>query len=173
MGAESLYRQWTKLMDSQTKSTFPSFWEKYSDAERRIYGSILEEPGRIVAGSFRELAETWKVDDIYLMGFLDGVATSLRDGLDPLDPESVTEDSAISLDIDMEKLYFNMRAAKADHLYGLPQWEAILSEERRAEIAKEQRRAGTVTKGDTPGRNDPCPCGSGRKYKKCCGSEPG
>jgi len=21
----------------------------------------------------------------------------------------------------------------------------------------------------TPGRNDPCPCGSGRKYKKCCG----
>ena len=22
----------------------------------------------------------------------------------------------------------------------------------------------------TPGRNDPCPCGSGRKYKKCCGA---
>lgn len=22
------------------------------------------------------------------------------------------------------------------------------------------------------GRNDPCPCGSGRKYKKCCGTEP-
>ena len=21
------------------------------------------------------------------------------------------------------------------------------------------------------GRNDPCPCGSGRKYKKCCGAE--
>lgn len=21
----------------------------------------------------------------------------------------------------------------------------------------------------SPGRNDPCPCGSGRKYKKCCG----
>ncbi|WP_369126992.1 SEC-C metal-binding domain-containing protein [Paracoccus liaowanqingii] len=20
-----------------------------------------------------------------------------------------------------------------------------------------------------PGRNDPCPCGSGRKYKQCCG----
>jgi len=20
-----------------------------------------------------------------------------------------------------------------------------------------------------PGRNDPCPCGSGQKYKKCCG----
>lgn len=22
-----------------------------------------------------------------------------------------------------------------------------------------------------PGRNDPCPCGSGRKFKKCCGKE--
>ncbi|MBI4881137.1 MAG: SEC-C domain-containing protein [Planctomycetes bacterium] len=22
----------------------------------------------------------------------------------------------------------------------------------------------------TVGRNDPCPCGSGRKYKKCCGA---
>lgn len=22
---------------------------------------------------------------------------------------------------------------------------------------------------DQPGRNDPCPCGSGQKYKKCCG----
>ena len=22
-----------------------------------------------------------------------------------------------------------------------------------------------------PGRNDPCPCGSGKKFKKCCGKE--
>jgi uncharacterized protein YecA (UPF0149 family) len=27
----------------------------------------------------------------------------------------------------------------------------------------------TVIKNDEPGRNDPCPCGSGKKYKKCCG----
>lgn len=24
---------------------------------------------------------------------------------------------------------------------------------------------------DKPGRNDPCPCGSGKKFKKCCGKE--
>ena len=24
---------------------------------------------------------------------------------------------------------------------------------------------------DTPGRNDPCPCGSGEKYKHCCMNE--
>ena len=37
---------------------------------------------------------------------------------------------------------------------------------------KEEQQGGkveTVVKGDEPGRNDPCPCGSGKKYKKCCG----
>jgi preprotein translocase subunit SecA len=28
----------------------------------------------------------------------------------------------------------------------------------------------TVKKGDKVGRNDPCPCGSGKKYKKCHGA---
>ena len=28
-----------------------------------------------------------------------------------------------------------------------------------------------VKKGEKIGRNDPCPCGSGKKYKKCCGKE--
>ena len=23
---------------------------------------------------------------------------------------------------------------------------------------------------EAPGRNDPCPCGSGKKYKRCCGA---
>ncbi len=29
--------------------------------------------------------------------------------------------------------------------------------------------SGTVRKSKKVGRNDPCPCGSGKKYKKCCG----
>jgi preprotein translocase subunit SecA len=27
----------------------------------------------------------------------------------------------------------------------------------------------TVIRGPKVGRNDPCPCGSGKKFKKCCG----
>jgi uncharacterized protein len=30
------------------------------------------------------------------------------------------------------------------------------------------RRSGPVKADPKPGRNDPCPCGSGKKYKKCC-----
>jgi len=31
-------------------------------------------------------------------------------------------------------------------------------------------RVEQVVKGEGAGRNDPCPCGSGKKYKKCCGA---
>ena len=34
---------------------------------------------------------------------------------------------------------------------------------------KKQTKQQPVVKPDEPGRNDPCPCGSGKKYKRCCG----
>lgn len=38
-----------------------------------------------------------------------------------------------------------------------------------AEDGKEKVKAKPIVKGDQVGRNDPCPCGSGKKYKNCCG----
>lgn len=32
-----------------------------------------------------------------------------------------------------------------------------------------QGGAAPIRREETVGRNDPCPCGSGRKFKKCCG----
>jgi len=50
---------------------------------------------------------------------------------------------------------------------------------KREQVAKPTRTSGdgtdtankTVRKGKKVGRNDPCPCGSGKKYKKCCGRD--
>jgi SEC-C motif domain protein len=43
--------------------------------------------------------------------------------------------------------------------------------EGRWRFAKELPLKGeTLVRGPQPGRNDPCPCGSGKKYKKCCGA---
>ena len=36
-------------------------------------------------------------------------------------------------------------------------------------MAQAARRKEAVAAGNKVGRNDPCPCGSGKKYKKCCG----
>ena len=47
---------------------------------------------------------------------------------------------------------------------------------RRVEVAKptSENRGGAAARKPVSaqkkvGRNDPCPCGSGKKYKKCCG----
>ena len=34
----------------------------------------------------------------------------------------------------------------------------------------ESRKPVVLSAADKIGRNDPCPCGSGKKYKKCCGA---
>ena len=41
-------------------------------------------------------------------------------------------------------------------------------EKHSEEGAKESHPEITVHAGPKVGRNDPCPCGSGKKYKKCC-----
>ncbi len=37
-------------------------------------------------------------------------------------------------------------------------------------VEEANRKAAPIVKGHQTGRNDPCPCGSGKKYKKCCGA---
>jgi len=62
-----------------------------------------------------------------------------------------------------------MLDSKADYLYTLSQWDRIFSPEKRKEIQKTWRESKTVINEIKIGRNDACPCGSGKKYKKCCG----
>ena len=40
-----------------------------------------------------------------------------------------------------------------------------------ASSGKEELKRRPVKKAEKVGRNDPCPCGSGKKYKQCCGKE--
>ena len=162
----SLFKDWEDLISNQTDESFPDFWEKYSSTEKKIYSDILDRPTEKVTGTFQSLVDKYEADPLLVMGFLDGINSSLRE---EQDLESITETSEICLDIDLEKLFYNMLVAGADYLYSLPQWETILTEEKRLELVKEYKRSKTVVKEKEPGRNDPCPCGSGKKYKKCCG----
>jgi uncharacterized protein YecA (UPF0149 family) len=52
-------------------------------------------------------------------------------------------------------------------LYGLPDLDKLAKRASRSRGTWEP-----VTPADAVGRNDPCPCGSGRKYKKCCLNKP-
>lgn len=162
----SLLNQWLDLMEGQTKATIDEFWKEYSETETKIYTYILSDHEKKLEGKFSDLVEKFGCNKIIFMGFLDGINTSLKK---ELDLKKITEDSEISLDIDFEKLYFNMHKADADYLWSIPEWDKVLTVERREEIYKEYKKSKTVHVEKKPGRNDPCPCGSGLKYKKCCG----
>ena len=164
----ALYQDWVDLYENQTQESFGKFWEDYSSAEKIIYQALLSDISVKMSGTIKEQTEKLGVDKVLFMGFLDGINDSLNTRVEL---EDMTEDSPFELDIDLEKLYFNMLDAKADYLYTLPEWDSILSDEKRAEIEKAYKRSKTVVKAPKIGRNDPCPCGSGKKYKKCCGKD--
>jgi hypothetical protein len=167
----SYLQDWNDLAANQTDASFKEFWDDYAGAEARIYTDILSayaDANKLaLSGTFKELTDKYETTPAIFMGFLDGVNTSLIAPLSDL--ENITDDSSIDIEIDAEKLCFNMYAAEAKHLYALEAWDGVLSEERREEIKNDYRRSRTVRKEKTPGRNGPCPCGSGKKYKKCCG----
>ena len=143
-----------------------AFWNEYSNIEERIYTKILANHGEVVKTTIADLAKEFGATNEFVMGFVDGINDSL---VTPLDLEEVEADTTLELNIDLEKLYFNMLDAKADYLYELPQWDGIFSDEKRKEIQKSWRSSKTIVNENKVGRNDPCPCGSGKKYKKCCG----
>jgi len=164
----SLFETWRNTAYKEENEQHQrEFWENYFEIEKSIYEKLLADPSKPAAGTVKGLAEEFGTDAMTFMGFLDGINDSLKESLNL---EELNEDSSITLNIDLEKLYYNMLAAKAEWLYNLPQWDSLLTEDRRKEITKEQRLSGTVVKEKEPGRNDACPCGSGKKYKKCCGA---
>lgn len=164
----SLYKQWTDMVVDYVKTKGEqAFWDEYGAIEENIYTKLLATHNSELKGTFKELAEKYKASTVFFMGFLDGINESLEKEL-PL--ENFEENTEIDAKVNFEKLYFNMLDAKADYLYTLSQWDGIFSEEKRKEIRKAWSRSKIVVKEEKIGRNDLCPCGSGKKYKKCCGA---
>ena len=164
----SLLTDWREFAYSHDDKTRDgkAFWVDYFRKEKAVYEDILSHPDEIVSGTVSELADRYGMTVEYFTGYLDGINDSLKT---PNPVEEMDENTVVTLDYDKETLYKNMVACKAEWLYGLAEWDNLLSQERRKELYLEQKKSGTVVKPPKVGRNDPCPCGSGKKYKKCCG----
>ena len=164
----SLLEQWRKEAYNQNvpQDQLQKFWGTYFEIEKNIYAKLLANPTEEVKGTVKDLAAKFEVEVFTMVGFLDGINDSLKVA-NPI--EEMDEDTEVSLAFDIELLYKNMVDAKADWLYELPEWNEIFTDEKRAELYKEQKASRTIRKEPKIGRNDACPCGSGKKYKKCCG----
>ena len=166
----ALLKGWQKIAydEKKDKGALQRFWANYFNLEKGVYEKLLSDPDTEVKGTVKELAEKYGLSVMEMTGFLDGINESLVEA-NPI--EEMEEDTVVSLKFDKEKLYKNMVDAKADWLYELPQWDEIFDKEKKHALYLEQKKSGTIVKGKKIGRNDPCPCGSGKKYKQCCGKK--
>lgn len=164
----ALLQQWRDMAYSETanKGDLQRLWSAYFQKEKEIYAQLLKTPDEEVKGTVKELADKYEVDLMTMTGFLDGINDSLKQA-NPI--EEMEEGTEVSLGFDIELLYKNMVAAGADWLYNLEEWNDIFDEDKRKALYREQKESTTVHKDKKVYPNDPCPCGSGKKYKKCCG----
>nr|WP_099204201.1 SEC-C metal-binding domain-containing protein [Scatolibacter rhodanostii] len=163
----ALLQDWHEYAEKmQNQENAAEFWNNYFKTEKEIYAKILTTKPR--KNTVRGYAEKFDVDIMTMVAFLDGINDSLKD---KNAIEDMTEDTEVNLNFEKELLYKNMVDAGADWLYNLSEWDKHLTPERRKELYKEQKSSKTVVKDRKIGRNEPCPCGSGKKYKKCCGRD--
>ena len=182
----AILQEWQKIAynEKANQGELQRFWQRYFLLEKGVYEKLLTNPDEVVEGTVKELADKYGLSVLEMAGFLDGINESL---VEPNPIDTMEEDTKVSLAFDKVKLYQNTVDAKADWLYELPQWNDIFTEEKRKELYNlpmwdeifdaetkhklylEQKKSGTVIVGKKVGRNDPCPCGSGKKYKFCCG----
>ena len=158
-------------LDSMTKKELTeviteSALKKYDDKEREITPEILREVERVVLLQVVDTKWEQHIDDMDELkrgmglrsyGSHDPVVAYRMEGFEMFDAmvASICEDTL--------RMLYNMHLRKETPI----QRKQVLK-------ASDTGSDGTVSATRTvskkkPGRNDPCPCGSGKKYKKCCG----
>lgn len=173
-GSMTLFEQWNKRL--QSDNVTKEEWDEYLAKELHFYKDLLSEYGGEVDGqtdlkarrAIPELMEKYKVKNVEAIGLFDGINESLTTALSL---DQYDEESEIEFEVDFKKLYLNMLKAKATWLSSLEEWNHILSQNSRREIRDQYLSEITAKSQKEAGRNDPCPCGSGKKYKKCCGAK--
>lgn len=118
----------------------------------------------------------------WCLAYLHGVDTATEDWFDDLTDEEEVEWLDERL-FPLMVLTGEAESAAREHGEAWPEGEELEELNRQAEedLARAvseiflfwsaKRGVGTIrNEGGKPGRNDPCSCGSGKKYKQCCGA---
>jgi uncharacterized protein len=146
--------------------------QAFSQAAFALYNAVMEAMN---AGDyealflFREIdGTTCTIVDEWCHGFLRGMA--LWEPLPPADA-AFTEERLENVHLFATETGFEQRDKMTDEEIETHQQQIDRDVQRLFEYFLEKRHAALApVVRDTPkvGRNDPCPCGSGKKYKKCC-----
>lgn len=162
----SLYENWVRKAYTKDGKTIKRVWDEYLIQEQKVYEDIIANKKDNMQLTVLQLAEQYDISIEYATGFLDGINDVLPE---QIDFEEFDENTVVDLSLDFEKLYKKMVEYKAEHLYSLPEWNNVFTEEQQVEFYNQEKSSRTVVKDKKVGRNETCPCGSGKKYKFCCG----
>ena len=157
---------WRRIAYDVQNQPVRHIWDEYLAKEKLVYINMLKTKNTVVKGTVKEIALEFNLSTVQTFAFFDGIHECV-DNLPELD--TIEEDTEIDINIEFERLYKQMVEYKADKLYSLPEWDNVYTEEEQKELYTQQKRSHTIVRNeDKVGRNDPCPCNSGKKYKKCC-----
>ncbi len=132
------------------------------------YKSLFHSPGR-------EPSIFWDVlvsccTDLYPEEVYEEIQEAFAEGLiDELfiDRKLVDERLALGKEKALAELQNRGYGLIEDTIAEMEKWAAFRQPQPQPQ--QQQQRRQPVVKKEKVGRNAPCPCGSGRKYKKCCG----
>ena len=149
---------------------------KYEEKENEIGSEDLRELERVVM--LKVVDQKW-MDHIDAMDELkDGIGLRAYGQQDPvvkyrIEGMDMFEEMVLDIKHDVVKILMNLRKQEevkreeAAKITGAA-LQAINSLDNGEQMKSEVNRT-VVNDGPKVGRNDPCPCGSGKKYKNCCG----
>ena len=150
--------------------------EKYTQKEQEIGNDELRELERVVM--LKVVDQKW-MDHIDAMEELkNGIGLRAYGQQDPvvkyrIEGMDMFEEMVFDIKHDVVKMLMNLRKQEevkreeAAKITGAA-LQAINSLDNGEQMKSEVNRT-VVNDGPKVGRNDPCPCGSGKKYKNCCG----
>ncbi|MWV46632.1 preprotein translocase subunit SecA [Paenibacillus sp. HJL G12] len=158
---------WGKEVPDMEDYIFERVKAKYDEREERIGSELVREFEKVIV--LRSVDSKW-MDHIDAMDQLrQGIHLRAYGGTDPLREyqfEGFEMFNAMTASIQEEVATYVMKA----HIEANQERQAVI-EESKVTTNGEPTEKKPVHVGDQIGRNDPCPCGSGKKYKHCHGQE--
>ena len=156
--------------------------EKYEQKEQEIGTDEMRELERVVM--LKVVDQKW-MDHIDAMDDLkEGIGLRAYGQKDPvaqyrIEGFDMFDEMVASIQTDVVKILLNIQKAgelkREQNIKITSAAQAtlnsinVVTENKQNPQATTEKRAPIVNQGPKVGRNDPCPCGSGKKYKNCCG----
>ena len=152
--------------------------QKYQEKEEEITSEKMRELERVVM--LKVVDEKWMNHIDSMDELKNGIGLRAYGQQDPvvkyrMEGMDMFEEMVANIKIDVVKILMNIRKQngnaqrqEAAKITGAA-LEAINSVDGGKKISTPEYSQTVVNEGPKVGRNDPCPCGSGKKYKNCCG----